>query len=885
MTTITRFIRRLRAFVFRTATERDLDREVAFHLERATERNVRLGMSPDEARHEARRVFGPVEVMKETHRDGRGTRWLDDLIADVRHGLRLVVRAPSLSVAAIITLALGIGANTAIFSAVDAVLLKPLPFADPDRLVMLWESNVERGWVNETAAPANVLDWQERVASFDGLGAYSSFTNGVTLTGVGEPRHFDIGLATGNLFRVLGVTPLAGQMFRDEDTWRSGELPVMLGSRMWREVFADDRGVVGRVVTLEGRPARIVGVLPDGFALPGVDADLWQPTAFDPRQRAQMSFRRAHWLRPIARVRRGVTFEKANAELQTVIAHLQQEYPATNTRMGGGFTRLHTFAIGDSRRPLLVLLGAVALLLVIACANIGNLLLVRASGRARETAVRLAMGARRSRLVRQALTESLVLAAMGGAAGLAFGWWGTRLLGALRPPGLLPVGDVSMNWSVLWYVMAITVASGVAFGIAPALWNRRSAPNDALREGARGTSGGARAHRAGELLLVGEIAFALMLSTGAGLLVRTVWKLSHVDAGVDATGVLTARVTLPRSPYDSVPKITAFWDRLTRELRARPGVVAAGAASTLALTTVPWSGDFHADGWSTERYGVGVLHREVTPGYFDAMRVPLRAGRYLDEHDILGSQLTVVINDVLAKQYFPNEDPVGQRIVFDRTVEPTSVWRTIVGVVGSERQAGLSSPPLAEFYVPELQWGRCCLSVVIRTSGDPAAMTPVLREVVSAIDPSLAIANVRTMDDVRTQSAATQRFLTTLLFVFAIVGLSLAVVGVYGVMAHVAQGRVREVGIRVALGARASQVRWLVLRRGLTLAGAGVVAGLAAALVATRALRALLYGVAQIDPVTFVVVPLVLAAAALVACWIPAERVSRTDAMSTLRTE
>src|SRR5690348_9922382 len=456
---------KLRALLRRRTAEHDLDDEIRFHIELETEKNIAFGLSPDEARRRALVAFGGVERYKEAHRDVRGARWIEEIGADVRFTLRALHRGPALATAAIITLALGVGANTAIFSAVNAVILRPLPFPAPDRLVMLWEQNPDRGWFQNVVAPANYLDWREQVAAFSDAAAYIDGTGTLTLTGHGDPHVVTAQSVTGNFFSVLGVRPELGRTFRDAETWNTGATRIgVISDRLWRQQLGGDPRIIGQTIQLDGRALQVVGVMPPSFGYPREELDVWLPMRWSPTDRTQVFFRRAHNLRVVARLRRGVSLERANVELQTVVHRLQRQYPETNTHMGAGMTPLHEFLVGDTRLPLLVLLGAVSLLLLIACANVGNLLLVRAAGREREAALRLALGARRGRLVRQALTESLVLSALGGVAGLALGWWGTHALVALQlPAGMLPVRDVSVSWDVLAYVLAITTASGLLF--------------------------------------------------------------------------------------------------------------------------------------------------------------------------------------------------------------------------------------------------------------------------------------------------------------------------------------------------------------------------------------------------------------------------------------
>ncbi len=883
MDAIKGFWKRLVAIVNKPRADGDLDAEIRTHIELETEKNIKLGIAPDEARRRARVAFGGIEAMKEEHRDGRGARWLEDLIGDSRYALRALGRAPVLAATAIITLALGIGANTAIFSAVSAVILRPLPFADADRLVRVGEDNEEYHWRQAEAAPANFLDWRERVTAFQDAAAYQDFTPMATLTGDGPPQLLRSGAVTGNFFRVLGIHPALGRTFTDDETWGNGPIVAVISDRAWRTRFGGRPEIVGTTIMLNGRPNTIVGVLPANFAYPGLDVDVWRPVMWDKSDRAQVWFRRAHFVTVVARLKPGVSADAANASLQTVVAQLQQEYPATNAKMGAGMTPLHEALIGATRRPLMVLLGAVALLLLIACANVGNLLLAHAASRDREMAVRLALGAGRGRIIRQALAESFVLSALGGAAGLALGWWATGALLALRPAGLLPVSDVGMSWSVLAYVVAISAMSGALFGIAPALWNARRMPADAMKEGGRGGSAGGRIRRWGNVLVAGEVAFALLLTVGAGLFVRSLWKLNAVDPGFESAGILTAQIDFPGIRYDSARKVIAFMDGLSERMRALPGVEGAAYATQLPLTSPPWSSDFSVEGTGGERFGSNVVHREISPDYQRVMRVKLLRGRLLTAQDRKDAPLVLLINEALARRYFKDRDPIGVRVCFDRVPDAHSTWRTIVGVVGSERQAGLAAEPREEFLAPFAQETQGSATLIVRAAGDPMALAPAMRSAVHAMDPDLAIASLRTMNEVGAASVAQQRFLATMLLVFAGVGLALAVVGVYGVMAQLAADRAREMGIRVALGARAGQVQWLVVRRGLRVVGIGIAVGLAAAVTATRAVSALLYGVGALDPLTFTLVPALLVITALVATWLPARRASRADPVGVMR--
>ena len=883
---------RLRAMLLRRSGDRELDAEIRFHLEQETEKNIQRGMSPEAAARHARISFGGVQQTREAHRDVRRAPLIEEFLADSRSAARSLLRSKALAGAAVLTLALGIGANAAIFSAVNAVMLRPLPFASPDRLLMLWEENPERGWYKQTAAPANMLDWKARVPSFEDVAGYADFASQTTLTGAGEPTRVATATVTGNFFSVLGVNPQLGRPFLAEETWRTGSPVAVISDRLWRERLAGDPAIVGNSIDLGGRAVQVVGIMPRSFTFPRPDVDVWFPTAWAPEAQAEAWFRRAHWLRVIARLAPGASVEQAHTELQAVATALQAEHPVLNRAMGAGLTPLQEFLVGDTRRPLLILLGAVALLLLIACANVGNLLLVQAAGREREVALRLALGAGRGRLLRQAMTESLVLSALGGVAGLLLGWWGTRALSALQPEGMLRATGIGIDWNVLGFIVAITVLSGLLFGVAPAAWSARRTPAEAMREGGRTGSGGRRMRRWGDALVVAEVALALLLAVGAGLLVRSFWELQRVHPGFDPRGVLAVPLTLPGARYDSLTKVDAFQRRLLAQLNAHPEIESAALVGQLPLTTPSWSSDFTAAGRAASDFGAEVVHREVSPEYFRTMRVPVLSGRAFSTTDLADAPTVVIINDVLARSYFRGQEPIGQRIVFDRTPDSASVWRTIVGVVGSEHQQSLSMPPRIEIFAPFAQDTRSDGVLVIRrrcaraeADCDPMMLGPVVRQAVAEMDPLLALGTPRAMTSVYADSLARQRFLMTLLILFAGVGLSLAVVGVYGVLSHLARRRTREMGIRIALGARTSQVRWLVIRHGARLTIVGLAIGGIAAIAVTQAMGGLLYRVAPGDPVTVLAVAAVLAATSFIASWLPAIAASRADPSVALRAE
>ena len=558
---------RLRALFQARSADADLDEEIRTHIEMETAKNIAEGRSPDEARRLALAAFGGRDATVEGHRDVRGARWIADLGRDTRFAFRTLRNNPVLTMTAIVTLAVGVGANTAIFSTLHAVVLRPLPFKDVSRLVMLYETNPERGWTQAVTAPANLFDWQEQVAAFDDIAGYPSFPSTTVLSHEGDAHVLTFMSVTGNFFDVLGVRPALGRAFTNEETWNTGERIGMISHRLWSTRFGSDSTIIGRTITLGGYPVLVIGVVPQAFTFPGWDPDVWRPSMFERDARGQVYFRRAHWVRAIARVKPGVSLHQANVEFQVVVQRLQREYPATNTNMGAGMMPLHRFLVGDVRQPLLALQVAVGLLLLIACANVGNLLLVRAADRERESVVRLALGAGRGRLVRQALSESLVLSALGGLGGVALGWAGTRVLATMQPDGMLPVTDIGVNVSVLLFALGVSMASGLLFGIGPALWAGRRAPVEVLKEGGRGASR-TRLRRWSQALAVAEVAIALVLLAGAGLLVRSWLRVQSVDPGFVSEGLLTLSANLPSGAFDTQAKRDVFYAAALERLNA-----------------------------------------------------------------------------------------------------------------------------------------------------------------------------------------------------------------------------------------------------------------------------------------------------------------------------
>lgn len=822
---------------------------------------------------EKRRTKGGAASMIETTRQ------------DARFAFRALRRNPGFAAAAVTVVALGIGANTAIFTAVNAFFFRPLPFTDADRLVMLYETNPEFGWTDAQAAPANALDWREQVAAFHDVALYSDFVDEVTYVRDGEPTLLRMANVSGNFFDVLGARPSLGGGFRWEDTWQGNDRRVVLSHSAWVSIFGADPGIVGRTEEIAGTPVEISGVMPKGFQFPSDEVQLWSPLGWDPANQEAVWFRRAHFIRPVARLAPGVSLDAADAQLQAVVRRLQQDYPETNSVMGAGFLPLRDFLVKDVKRPLYVLLGAVALLLLLACTNVANLMLVRASDRTREVALRYALGASRPRVARQMITESLVVALGGGLIGLGVGWLGVRSMATLTNLGIDGATDVVLDVRVLVFTAAVAVACGIVFGTVPALGLRGGDLRAALKEGGRGRTEGRQGMRMVRSLVAVEVALALLLVVGAGLMVRSFWHLYQVDPGFRPEGVLGVKLAVPSARYHGRADVLAFWDRFQEALEARPGIERAGLVGHLPLAGTSWSSQFQAEGWPPDRVGIEILHRRADRGYFEALEIPLVRGRLFERTDGPDDPLVVVINEAFASEHFPGEDPIGQRIAYDRMATPESTWYEIVGIVGDQQQVSPRLPARAEVFENRNQdWAREAW-VVVRTSGEPLSSLGTVREALRELDPLIPVARVRPLREVWRASLAQEELILALLGVFGLVALLLASVGVYGVTAQAARRRTQEMGIRMALGAAGRDVLRLMLRQGLGVVGVGLAVGLLASLAATRVLTSFLFGVAPTDPGTLVAVAGLLAGSAASACYLPARRAAAEDPLKSLRAE
>lgn len=825
---------------------------------------------------------------------GRGTTgrregsMFDGMLKDLRLAARTLKRNPAYSVVAVLILALGIGANVAIFSAANAYFFRPLPFGDPDRLVLLYETNPEFGWTDADAAPANALDWREQVEAFEDLALYSGFPSRVAFVREdGEPVLYQVSTVSGNFFDVLGVRPALGRAFTWEETWAPDDDVVILSHELWRSDFGADPGVIGRMVDFGGGRAEIVGVMPPGFSFPQGGTQMWTPWGFNTTDREQVFFRRAHYVRPVARLAAGVSVEEADAQLQVVVRRLSEEYPTTNRVMGAGLTPIRTFLTRDVRTRLSLLGGAVTLLLLLACVNVANLVLVRGVERGREVALRHALGAGRWRVVRLMLAESLTLASAGGALGLGIGWLGVRLMERFAPLGIDGATGIALDGRVVLFVAVVTVLSAVVFGLVPALRSSKASVQDALKEGSRGTGGLARSRLVGTLVAA-EVALALLLVTGAGLLARSFVALRSVDPGFTTEGTLAVRFGVPSSRYPERDQVLALQDAMIERMEAIPGVLAVGSVSQLPVSGTSWSSQMQAEGWPPERVIFEVIHRRADAGYFEALGTPLIRGRMFGPDDRAGNPLVMLVNETFVREHFPGEDPIGLRVANDRNAAANpeaNNWFEIIGVVADQHQVDPSQPPRAEVFESRHQdWARANW-YVLRTDGDPLAVVPAIRAALREMDPTIPLGDVRPLRDVWSTSMARETFLLALLGVFGAVALLVAAVGVYGVTAQAARARTREMGIRMALGASAPSVVAMMVRQGMVVVGLGLGVGVVAMLLTGRALEAFLFAVEPTDPATLAAMVALMAAVAAAACWIPARRATAADPVRSLRAE
>jgi putative ABC transport system permease protein len=801
---------------------------------------------------------------------------MESFLKDIRYGVRSLLQRPGFTAIAVITLALGIGANTTLFSFVNGVLLRPLPYKNADQLVVLDETAPKQGIESFNVSYPNFVDWRQQNQVFEDVGIYQD--GNYTLVGAGDPEQIPGARISQGLFELLGVAPIMGRTITAEEDRPETNNVVLLSHGLWQRRFGSAENVVGQTLTVNGRTCTVIGVMPPGFKFPET-AELWMPMGLTEK----LFTRTDHGLDAIARLKPNVTLEQAQAEMNTIARRIEEQHPVTNEGLGVNVFRLRDRLVGDYRQALLILLGVVVFVLLIACANVANLLLARSSSRRQELALRAALGASRSRIVRQLLTESALLTFLGGLLGVLLAVWGKNLLLAAIP-GEMPFWmKFDLDLRVLGFTFVLSLLTGLIFGVAPALQASRNDLNEALKEGGR--NAGAAHNRLRSSLVVAEVALSLMLLVGAGLMIRSFAKLERVDSGIRPENVLTVEVPLPRAKYPEGPKQSAFFKELVTRVRTLPGVSSAAAISGVPLRG-GWGRSLTVEGHTVLSVGQAPMinHSVVTPNYFQTMGIPLREGRDFTEADADGALRVTVVDERLARQYWPGASALGKRVRFGPP-ESNEPWHTIVGVAGSVRNARLDKETVQTIYVPYQQIPVRGMTIALRTSSDPESLTGAVRETVRALDKDQPITNVMTMETVISRSVWLQRFYTILFGVFAALALALAAVGIYGVMSYAVTQRTHEIGIRMALGARAFDVLRLVIKNGLTLISIGVVIGLAGALALTRLLATLLFGVTPTDTLTFVAVSTVLMVVALLACYLPARRATKVDPLVALRYE
>jgi putative ABC transport system permease protein len=871
----------LEATLRRSRMESEMDVELRFHVEAHAENLVRGGIARDEAMRRARLEFGGAEQIKEECREARGVTLVESLVQDLRYGVRMFVKNPGFTVAAVIALALGIGANTALFGVVNGVLLRPLPYRDPSRLVVVSLFNQK---IQETfpLCDADFLDWRAQNQVFTAVAAFSG--NRFNITGSGVPEQILGDTVTAEFFSTLGVKPVLGRTFLPNEDRPGSPRLVVLSYSIWQRRYSSNPGVIGQTIVLNGSNSAVIGIMPPRF-LPSPEIQLWTNLVMEPP-----TFRGPYYLTGQARLKPGVTIEQARAELGIIAHRIEQQNPLTNSNMNFLVRPLEEAIVGDVRPALLVLLGAVAFVLLIASANVANLLLARAAVREKEVAIRAALGASRARLTRQLLTESVLLAAIGGLLGLLLARWGVRLLLELRPGNLPRLEEIAIDGRVLGFTCLISLASGILFGLVPAVQSGRSDLNKVLKEGGRSAADGQGRSRMRSVLVVAEIALSVVLLAGAGLMLKSFLRLQAVSPGINPDNALTMQITLPQRQYHDDSQLLSFYQHLLEKVQTLPGVDSAGVGMSLPPNLLEVTDYFTIEGQeavSERMLGLADLVF-VSPDYFRALGVPLVKGRYFTAADRVDSAKIAIVNQTLAHHYWPNENPIGKRLKTGGAERPKSPWMEVVGVVGDIKYSGLDAAPELELYEPYQQAAWPSMYLVVRTSSElrnPATLASAVQNAVWSLDKDLPVAHIRTMRQLLSESVEQPRFRTVLLEVFALIALSLATVGIYGVLAYSVSQRRHEIGVRMAMGAKRSDVLWMVVGQGMFLTLIGVAIGVAGAFVLTRFLSTLLYGVRPTDPVTFVVVPLLLACVALFACYVPARRAIRVDPMAALRYE
>jgi putative ABC transport system permease protein len=860
--------------------EDDLQAELESHLQMSKQDRIERGAAVEEAEHASQRELGNVGLIREVTREMWGRTAMERLIQDLRHAIRMLFKAPGFAAVSILTLGLGIGANTAIFSVVNGVILKPLPYAQPERLVGIFLHG--RGLDRGSMGNADFLALDQRQQTFEHVAAISPSSLGFTLTGFGAPQIVPGTSVTPEFFSVLGVQPVLGRTFFAEEGKPGGNLSVVVSYRFWEEFLHADPAAVGGSVMVNGKGHTVIGILPPDFHF-GRHNELWPILQLESAQQ-----RPPYWLIPIGRLKPGVSEAQAAADASRIAAQVQQQFPRSEDT-SAIIVPMKELVVGDVSEALLVLLGAVGFVLLIAVVNVANLQLSRASSRGREMAIRTALGAGRRRLVSQLLTESVVLAALGGTLGLGFAYYGIRIGLALSPDVVPRMNEVTIDGRVLVFTAGIAIVTGILFGLAPALRFANSPLGDSLKGGSRAGTSSRGTRRLHHALVVAEFSLALVVLAGAGLLIRTLFELQSVSPGFSTSHIQTALLPLPRARYSDAPQLTSFYEQLLERIRNSPGVEAAAIALSLPPNLLELTNPFHIEGASVVpgQSAPAVAEIPISEDYFRALGVPLFRGRYFSQADRSPGTHVLIINENMARRYFAGRDPIGKRVQTGED-DPKGDWYTIVGVVGNVKYEGLGKQDEPAMYVPYFDSGWCPwfvreMYIVVRGAHTPDPAT--IQSAVRSLDNQLPLAQVRTMDQLLYESIAGPRFRAVLFGVFAALALVLAVIGIYGVMAYTVSQRTHEIGIRMALGAQRGTIVRSVLRQGGRLAILGVVIGSAVTLVLSRTLSGLLFGVRNTDPLTFMVVVALLLGVALAACYLPARRAMRVDPMVALRYE
>ena len=877
---VQRIVLRLRALVFRSHMARDFDDELRFHVERQTAENIARGMSEESARTAALRAFGGVQRYKEEIGDAHGFHLFDQLRQDLSYAARAARRAPGFTVIVVLTLALGVGATTAIFSVVRGVLLRELPFGSPERLVRLWLANPARNEARSPISIPDLEDWRRLGRSFDHVSAYSTLPTGLALVDGGEPLRLKSAYVAADFFATLGVSALVGRTLLPSEHVDGRDRVVVLSHRFWSSRYGSARDIIGRTLRLNDEPYSVVGVMPAAFRFPDRDTDVWVPISVVPASGIPRT-RSVRWLEPIARLAPGVTAARAQSDLSVITDRLASEYGDTNA----GWTRatlvpLRDAILGSSRSRVWILFGAVVLTLVLACVNVANLVLARASRRSRELAVRTALGAGRARLARQLFTESVALSLAGGAFGVVLAMWGVRALVTLIAPWLPAVGDIRLDGTVLVFALSVSAITGLAFGLIPVMGDRGNVAGT-LRESGRGNTGAAGAHALRRALVALEVGLAMMLVVGAGLLVKSFSRLSNVSLGFDADRTLYLRVTIAASRYARPSEYLPVADRMLARVREVPGITAAALAKDGPMRAggEPSSFVIPAQTASASSAEPRANFLPSSDGIVRALGLRLIAGRDLIEQDGDSGAIGVVVSAGLARKHWPERSPVGEEIEYQGR------RMRVVGVAGDARYTSVQGDPTPMIYVPNRIVTRRIFTVIARTAGDPALLLPAVREAIRAVERDQPITEMGTVREAVGDAVAAPRVLTLLVGAFGVVALLLAAIGVYGVVAYVVGQRMNEIGIRIALGAKSADIVQWTLKTGLTPALVGLAAGTVGALALSRWLGAQLYEVSPKDPVVFGGVGVVLVIVAILASGVPARRAARVDPAIALRSE